>query len=72
MSIMNVANLIFESYRNSTVNNVLDDIAKKYKIDTSKERLREDVHVQEVKFKYRTYAECIRILYKNVGLVQEA
>jgi hypothetical protein len=69
---MNVANLIFESYRNSTVNNVLDDIAKKYKIDTSKERLREDVHVQEVKFKYRTYAECIRILYKNVGLVQEA
>jgi Flp pilus assembly CpaE family ATPase len=36
-----VANLIFESYRNSTVNNILDDIAKKYKIDTSKERLRE-------------------------------
>jgi hypothetical protein len=72
MSIMNVANLIFESYRNSTVNNVLDDIAKKYKINTSKERLREDVHIQEIKFKYRTYAECIRILYKSVGLVQEA
>ena len=67
-----MANLIFESYRNSTVNNVLDDIAKKYKIDTSKERLRKDVHVQEVKFKYRTYAECIRILYKSVGLMQEA
>jgi hypothetical protein len=67
-----VANLIFESYRNSTVNNILDDIAKKYKINTSKERLREDVHVQEVKFKYRTYGECIRILYKNVGLMQEA
>jgi hypothetical protein len=72
MSIMNVANLIFESYRNSTVNNVLDDIAKKYKINTSKERLKEDVHIQEIKFKYRTYAECIRILYKSVGLVQEA
>jgi hypothetical protein len=36
-----MANLIFESYRNSTVNNILDDIAKKYKINTSKERLRE-------------------------------
>jgi hypothetical protein len=72
MSIMNVANLIFESYRNSTVNNVLDDIAKKYKINTSKERLKEDIHIQEIKFKYRTYAECIRILYKSVGLVQEA
>jgi hypothetical protein len=55
----------------ATVNNILDDISKKYKIDTSKERLREDVHVQEVKFKYRKYAECTRILYKNVGLMQE-
>jgi hypothetical protein len=67
-----MANLIFESYRNSTVNNILDDIAKKYKINTSKERLREDVHIQEIKFKYRTYAEFIRILYKSVGIVQEA
>jgi hypothetical protein len=67
-----MANLIVESYRNSTVNNILDDIAKKYRIDTSKEHLREDVQVQEVKFKYRTYAECIRILYKNAGLMQEA
>lgn len=66
-----MANLIVESYRDSTVNSILDDIAKKYKIDTSKERLGEDVHVQEVKFKYRTYGECIRILYKSVGLVQE-
>jgi hypothetical protein len=68
-----VANLIFESYRNSTVNSILDDIAKKYKINTSKERLREDedVHIQEIKFKYRTYAECIRILYKSVGLMRE-
>lgn len=36
------------TYRNSTVNNILDDIAKKYKINTSKERLREDVHVQSM------------------------
>ena len=67
-----MANLIVESYRNSTVNSILDDIAKKYKIDTSKERLREDVHIQEVKFKYRTYSECIRILYKCVDHMQEA
>jgi hypothetical protein len=67
-----MANLIVESYRNSTVNSILDDIAKKYKIDTSKEHLREDVHVQDVKFKYRTYGECIRILYKSVGHMQEA
>ena len=67
-----MANLIVESYRNSTVNSILDDIANKYKIDTSKERLREDVHIQEVKFKYRTYSECIRILYKSIGHMQEA
>lgn len=67
-----MANLIVESYRNSTVNSILDDIAKKYKIDTSKEHLGEDVHVQEVKFKYRTYSECIRILYKSIGHMQEA
>ena len=67
-----MANLIVESYRNSTVNSILDDIAKKYKIDTSKERLGEDVYVQEVKFKYRTYSECIRILYKSIGHMQEA
>jgi hypothetical protein len=62
-----MANLISESYRNSTVNNIQDDIAEKYEIDTSKERLREDVRVQEIKFKYRTYAECLRILYKSVA-----
>ena len=67
-----MANLIVETYRNSSINRILDDIAKKYKIDTSKEHLREDIHIQEVKFKYRTYGECIRILYKSVGLVQEA
>jgi hypothetical protein len=67
-----VANLIVESYKDSTVNSILDDIAEKYKIDTSKEHLREDIQVQDVKFKYRTYAECVRILYKCVGHMQEA
>ena len=67
-----MASLIVESYKNSTVNSILDDIEKKYKIDTSKEHLREDVHIQEVKFKYSTYSECIRILYKSVGHMQEA
>ena len=67
-----MVNLIVESYKDSTVNSILDDIARKYKIDTSKEHLSEDIHVQEVKFKYRTYGECIRILYKNVGYMQEA
>jgi hypothetical protein len=59
--------LIVESYNNSTINTILDDIGKKYSIDTSKEQLSEDIDVQEVKFKYRTYSECIRILYKSVG-----
>ena len=59
-----MANLIVESYRNSTVNNILDDIAKKYKIDTSKEHLREDMPVQGVNFKYRTYSECIKSYIK--------
>jgi hypothetical protein len=59
--------LIVESYSNSTINTILDDIGKKYQIDTSKEQLSEDKDVQEVKFKYRTYSECIRILYKSVG-----
>ena len=67
-----MADLIVESYRNSTVNSILDDIAKKYKIDTYKEHLSEDIDVQEVKFKYRTYSECIRILYRSVGHMQEA
>jgi hypothetical protein len=59
--------LIVESYNNTTINTILDDIGKKYSIDTSKEQLSEDIDVQEVKFKYRTYSECIRILYKSVG-----
>ena len=62
--------LIVESYNNSTINTILDDIGKKYSIDTTKEQLSEDIDVQEVKFKYRTYSECIRILYKSVGYVK--
>ena len=69
---MGMTDLIVESYKNSTVNSILDDIAIKYKIDTSKEHLSEDVNVEEVKFKYRTYSECIRILYKSTGHMQEA
>ena len=63
-----MSKLIVESYRNSTVNTILDDIAKKYKIDTSKDHLFEDIPIEEIKFKYRTYSECVKILYKSVGL----
>jgi hypothetical protein len=63
-----MANLIVESYRNSSVNSILDDIAKKYKIDTFKDHLEEDIPISEIKFKYRTYSECIRMLYNAVGL----
>ena len=64
-------NLIVESYQNSTVNTILQDIAKKYAIDTSKERLREDMPIKEIKFRYRTYTECVRMLYKNAGYLKE-
>ncbi len=64
--------LIVESYNNSSLNTILDDIGKKYQIDTSKEQLSEDIDVQEVKFKYRTYSECVRILYKSVGYMKVA
>jgi hypothetical protein len=63
-----MSKLIVESYRNSTVNAILDDIAKKYKIDTLKDHLVKDIPVDEIKFKYRTYSECVRMLYKSVGL----
>ena len=63
-----MSKLIVESYRNSTVNAILDDIAKKYKIDTLKDHLVKDISVDEIKFKYRTYSECVRMLYKSVGL----
>jgi short-subunit dehydrogenase len=59
--------LIVESYNNSTINTILNDISKKYRIDTSKEQLSEDRDIQEVKFKYRTYSECIRMLYNSAG-----
>ena len=65
---MFMANLIVESYQNSSVNSILDDIAKKYKIDTFKVHLEEDIPINEIKFKYRTYSECIRMLYNAVGL----
>ena len=60
--------LIVESYRDTSVNSILDDIAKKYRIDTSKDRLREDLPVKEIKFKYRTYSECVKMLYNSVGM----
>lgn len=63
-----MAELIVESYRNSTVNTILEDIGKKYEIDTSKDRLKVDNPVLEIKFKYRTYSECVKMLYRNAGL----
>ena len=66
-----MSNLIVESYQNSTVNTILGDIAKKYAIDTSNERLREDMPIKEIKFRYRTYTECVRMLYKNAGYLKE-
>lgn len=63
-----VAELIDESYRNSTVNTILQDIGKKYKVDTSGNLLKEDVPIDEIKFKYRTYSECVRMLYKKAGV----
>ena len=64
--------LIVESYNNSTINTILNDIGEKYSIDTTKEQLSEDIDVEEVKFKYRTYSECVRILYKSVGYMKVA
>ena len=61
--------LIVESYTNSTINTILDDISKKYKVDTSKEQLDEDIPINEIKFKYRTYSECVKMLYKSAGVV---
>lgn len=62
-----MSNLIVESYLNSTVNTILENIAKKYSINTAKEYLTEDMPVKEIKFRYRTYTECVRMLYKNAG-----
>jgi hypothetical protein len=63
-----MARLIVESYRDSSVNSILDDIAKKYKIDTMKDHLKEDFTIKEIKFKYRTYSECVKMLYSSIGV----
>jgi hypothetical protein len=63
-----VAELIVESYQNSTVNAILRDLGKKYQIDTTKNLLNEDTPVDEIKFKYRTYSECVRMLYRKAGI----
>ena len=63
-----VAELIVESYQNSTVNTILKDIGKKYKIDPAQNLLNEDTPVDEIKFKYRTYSECVRMLYRKAGV----
>lgn len=60
--------LIVESYQNSTVNTILKDIGNKYKIDTTKNLLNQDSPVDEIKFKYRTYSECVKMLYMKVGV----
>jgi hypothetical protein len=63
-----VGELIVESYRNSTVNAILEDIGRKYKIDTKRDHLQVDSPVEEIKFKYRTYGECVRMLYRKAGV----
>lgn len=63
-----VAELIVESYQNSTVNTILKDIGKKYKIDPAGNLLNEDSPVDEIKFKYRTYSECVKMLYRKAGV----
>lgn len=63
-----MAELIVESYQNSTVNAILRDLGKKYQIDTTKNLLNEDTPVDEIKFKYRTYSECVRMLYRKAGI----
>jgi len=63
-----VAQLIVESYQNSTVNTILRDIGKKYKIDPTGNLLNEDSPVDEIKFKYRTYSECVKMLYRKAGV----
>lgn len=60
--------LIVESYKNTTINTILDDIHKKYIIDTRNEHISPDLPIKDIKFKYRTYSECVRMLYKNAGL----
>ena len=63
-----MAQLIVESYQNSTVNTILRDLGKKYKIDPTENLLIEDTPVNEIKFKYRTYSECVKMLYRKAGV----
>ncbi|WP_148699787.1 hypothetical protein [Candidatus Nitrososphaera evergladensis] len=63
-----MAQLIVESYQNATVNTILEDIGRKYKIDTKRDCLQVDSPIEEIKFKYRTYGECVRMLYKKAGV----
>jgi hypothetical protein len=49
------------------VNTILKDIGKKYKVDPTQNLLNEDSPVDEIKFKYRTYSECVKMLYRKVG-----
>ena len=60
--------MIVESYQNSTVNTILKDIGRKYKIDPAGNLLNEDTPVDEIKFKYRTYSECVKMLYRKAGV----
>jgi hypothetical protein len=62
-----VARLIVESYRNSTVNTILEDIGMKYSIDTKRDLLQVDSPIDEIAFKYRTYGECVKMLYRKAG-----
>jgi hypothetical protein len=64
-----VGELIVESYRKSTVNTILDDIGRKYKIDTKQDQLQNDSAIEEIKFKYRTYGECVRMLYQKASVI---
>jgi hypothetical protein len=50
------------------VNAILEDIGRKYKIDTKRDHLQVDSPVEEIKFKYRTYGECVRMLYRKAGV----
>lgn len=63
-----MARLVVESYRNSTVNTILEDIGRKYSIDAKRDMLQVDSPVDEIAFKYRTYGECVKMLYRKAGL----
>ena len=66
----NAVGFIME-HEQMTYPEALKYLAKKYSIDTSKEYLTEDMPIKEIKFRYRTYTECVRMLYKNAGYLKE-